>query len=629
MLLLCLCLVININAQILDKKVTVNYKNSTIEEVLKDLNKRYNVNFSYSNNSIPLKKKVTVQLSNKSIQTVLKEVFKDTDVIYEPLGSQVVLKKSVKKKPVESNQKLKSNSVVSDTLIQNISPTRNPVEEIEEVYVSKDTVVFFVEPQYKELQVLDTIDKMSLKKQYLLEKRRLKRQYYQKIDSIEGSSNKKSKEDLKSQFKNVSVKLRDKIESIKDSLDTFKFYVKDTIGVSDTTNINKTDDKAIDTSEYIYRRAQVTFVSPLGTNGVEGSKVVNNFSFNVLQGYSAGLNGFEFGGLFNIEKKFVKGFQFAGLGNVVNGPVKGAQFCGLMNINNGYTQGGQFSGLINVVGDSAFAMQASGFINVVGNDCEGAQFAGFMNIANGNMYGMQGAGFLNFTRKEVGGGQSAGFMNVAGGNVYGPQIAGFMNVAPDTLRGIQIAGFLNVAEKVKGSQIGFINVADTVTGAQIGFFSFAKRGYRRLEFWGSEGLYGNVAFKTGTSRFYNIFAGGVRPEGSAITWGFGYGFGSEIKLSKKLLLNLDLMAFNIHEDEIDYNELNILGQFKPTFGVLLGRKASIFAGPVLNVMVSDHFNVESNTYGSPITPDWDFFNSTYSNNVNVSMWIGWNAGIRF
>jgi hypothetical protein len=44
----------------------------------------------------------------------------------------------------------------------------------------------------------------------------------------------------------------------------------------------------------------------VGTHGKLSGQVTNNFSFNILGGYGAGVNGAEVGGLFNIDKKDVK-----------------------------------------------------------------------------------------------------------------------------------------------------------------------------------------------------------------------------------------------------------------------------------------------------------------------------------
>lgn len=600
MLLLCLNWAGIAKAQVLDKKVSLQYKNNTIEEALKDISKKHQVNFSYSSNVVPLKKRITLTITDKPLRFALKELFKGTDITFEALGSQIVLKKTPKKTVPEDKGSIpaldtsatviedKADSIILDEEEgeANISSSTKPV------YMEKDTVVYFPQEQYEEVTLSDSLDKVSLRKKYLAEKKKLRDQYYQKMDSLDRTGSQTSKENLKTQFNRVSRKLKTKIELLRDSLSTINILTRDTIKVNDSTGVEK-NNRQSDSSGYKYSNAQVTFVPPIGSHGTEAGRYVNHLSFNVVAGHAAGLEGFELGGVINIEKDFVYGAQISGLGNIVGGRSTGGQISGLFNINNKYTQGIQFAGFMNLVSDSIMALQFSGFTNIV--------------------------------KEKVSGGQVSGFLNLAKDDMQGAQVAGFMNIA-DTLRGAQVAGFMNVAKHVKGAQVGFINIADSVTGAQFGLISFG--GYRKLEIYGSETLYGNLAFKTGSRYLYNIFAVGVQPTNEAFTFGIGYGLGSEIRLSRKTIVNLDALAYSIHQDGFQYDELNLLNQFRATFGYLLTRNTSIFAGPVFNVMVSNHFNNATGEYGSQITPKWNFYSHT-EDNISAALWVGFNAGIRF
>ncbi len=49
----------------------------------------------------------------------------------------------------------------------------------------------------------------------------------------------------------------------------------------------------------IVRPFQISFVTPMGTNGLESGKVTNRISVNLLAGYAGGLEGIEVGGFFN------------------------------------------------------------------------------------------------------------------------------------------------------------------------------------------------------------------------------------------------------------------------------------------------------------------------------------------
>ncbi|HEX2608358.1 MAG TPA: carboxypeptidase-like regulatory domain-containing protein, partial [Flavisolibacter sp.] len=60
---------------------------------------------------------------------------------------------------------------------------------------------------------------------------------------------------------------------------------------------------------FISRPYQVSLTPGLGTHGKLSAQVSNNFSLNVFGGYNGGVNGFEMGGLFNIDKKNVQYVQ--------------------------------------------------------------------------------------------------------------------------------------------------------------------------------------------------------------------------------------------------------------------------------------------------------------------------------
>jgi hypothetical protein len=381
-----------------------------------------------------------------------------------------------------------------------------------------------------------------------------------------------------------------------------------------------------DSAAYETRLFQVSFITPLGTNGVESGRIVNNVSFNLLAGYAAGLDGVEFSGLVNVEKDFVRGAQFAGFANIVGGDVTAGQFAGFANINGGVTRGAQFAGFLNLTGDSIMAGQFAGFTNIANGSAKGAQFAGFANITKGAALGPQGAGFANITKGAVEGPQFAGFLNTAAGNVHGAQFAGFTNIATRDVKGAQVAGFLNVARKVKGVQIGVVNVADSVDGVQVGLFNFARYGYRRLELWGNEVMYANVAFKMGSQHFHNIFAVGGSVDGDKYRWAPGFGFGSELNLSRKLLLNIDAIAWHINDNEAWTDEVNLLSQLRANFGVKLGNRTALFAGPTFNVYVSNLYNADNDRYGMKLAR----WGTLYDYDAGrVTMWAGINAGIRF
>ena len=74
--------------------------------------------------------------------------------------------------------------------------------------------------------------------------------------------------------------------------------------------------------EYIYLPLALSIVPQVSLVEYEPNEVPH-LSFNLLAGYYAKLDGFELGGLANLETEEVYGVQIAGLTNVVGGRVKG------------------------------------------------------------------------------------------------------------------------------------------------------------------------------------------------------------------------------------------------------------------------------------------------------------------
>src|SRR5699024_5124748 len=118
----------------------------------------------------------------------------------------------------------------------------------------------------------------------------------------------------------------------------------------------------------------------LGTHGKLSAQVMNKYSFNILGGYTAGVNWFELGGLFNIDKKDVQYVQLAGLFNAVGGNTTGLQGAGVYNQVEQKVTGIQMAGILNK------SQQLKGF-----------QLAGLVNINNTTLTGVQMASILNYT----------------------------------------------------------------------------------------------------------------------------------------------------------------------------------------------------------------------------------------
>lgn len=310
----------------------------------------------------------------------------------------------------------------------------------------------------------------------------------------------------------------------------------------------------------------ISFITPLGTNGLQSWNTVNRISFNLFAGYSAGLNGIE----------------VAGFANALKGDMNG--------------------------------IQLAGFCNNTFGEANGVEIAGYWNYNQHNVKGLQLAGFANVALDTVDGVQIAGYTNVTVGDAKGVQASGFSNVTTGTQTGVQASGFFNYAHRLKGVQVSVVNVADTVEkGIPIGFLSFVKHGYKVIQLGGNETLYGEVSFKTGVRQFYNILSIGATSIHGDLKWGFGYGLGTLIPMGRHFDIGIEAVSYQIMENEWYSPHMNLLNRANLSFCWNLTRNIGIYVGASWNVLVA----------GNEIDTEYQ-----HHYRSDVSMYPGFNAGLR-
>jgi hypothetical protein len=465
-----------------------------------------------------------------------------------------------------------------------------------------------------------------------------------------------------------------------------------------------------------YHKWQISLVPNVSSNKDIAPIAVNNFSLNVLAGYARGLEGFEIGGVANIESHDVKGMQIAGFTNLVGRNTKGVQVAGAINHTMRTLEGLQIAGLGNTVWDTLSGVQIAGGANIVKGGLKGVQISGGCNVATQDVDGTQIAGAVNVTPKDVNKAQIAGGVNVAhkvsgaqvagginiamdsvgggqvgfGGNyarvvtggqvsfginvvpgnvsggqvgfganyagsVTGGQFAFGMNVVPgnvdagqvgfglnyahkldggqfsfgvnavsDTARGGQV-GTLNYATVCNGWQVGILNISDTITGTSVGILSFARRGYHRVDLSTTDILPVNVALRTGTRQFHNILGVSASMDGTG-SWGFLYGFGSEIRMGKHEHLNIELTGEQVNEQERWIDAVNIVGRFGVHYTRDLGRHLLVMAGPNFNLLVSTWRNAGHTAYLSALPPASLLYDEVRGT-VLLQGWLGFRAGV--
>ncbi|GDX52380.1 hypothetical protein LBMAG27_14270 [Bacteroidota bacterium] len=355
------------------------------------------------------------------------------------------------------------------------------------------------------------------------------------------------------------------------------------------------------------RAAQVSFLYPIGSNGIISGKYSNVFSFNILSGYNGGVNGFELGGLVNIDRKNMNGLQIAGLTNVVFGNANGLQLGGLVNHARN-VNGAQIGGLVNTSLGSVDGTQIGGLVNYALDSINGAQISGIANVST--------------TSHSVNGTQIGGITNLSLGKMNGSQISGIVNVA-NKLNGFQI-GLINVGVKVAGMQIGLINISDSLKGVPIGLISISRNGLFHVDVFNTDFSNINASVRLGSKAFYNIFSIGVSPNTTdGNRYSFGYGIGTHIDISKKFFTNIDAVAWNVHYNNFnDWSTgINMINQLRILPGWQITKGIGLYAGPCLNV------EVLHDSYNSAVKSH--LYSGHGGGTTGVNGWIGWTAGLQF
>lgn len=344
-------------------------------------------------------------------------------------------------------------------------------------------------------------------------------------------------------------------------------------------------------SSYIASRPlQASLLPGIGTQGKLSGEVINNFSLNLLGGYTAGAKGAEIGGIFNIDKENVKGLQVAGVCNMVGGKTAGVQVAGVYNSAHDSVQGVQVAGVVNAVSGNVEGVVVAGVFNRVRDDVNGTQVSGVVNVNRGAVTGIQAAGLLNYTRREM--------------------------------TGIQVSGLFNYAQKFKGMQVGVINVTDSADGYMLGLFNWAKNGYHKLSVYSNEITHVNLSFKTGNAKLYTTFLGGLDVLPGKAAYSFGIGIGRDMQLNKRWMFSAEVSMQHVFLGTWDQPQF--IYRVAPSIAYRFGKLLSIYFGPSLS-MYEARPVTHVDGYKTAVMTGDPLFNV----NNNLRVWKGFQAGLVF
>lgn len=362
--------------------------------------------------------------------------------------------------------------------------------------------------------------------------------------------------------------------------------------------------------EVLKRPVQVSFIYPIGSNGLQSPQVINNVSLNMLAGMSYGVHGAELAGIANVVRKDVVGFQAAGIANAVGNNVRGIQAAGIANATKNDVTGVQFGGIANAAG---------GYL-------QGAQFAGIANFNQGAVKGAQIAGHVNYADKHVIGVQLSGLANYAGNDVNGAQVSGLANYSGGEVTGLQLSPLFNYSKTLNGVQIGLVNVSSAYKkGVAIGLLNFVKGGMSRFEISHDDVVAVNGSYRSGTPVLYSILTAGIDPDKER--WTYGAGFGTQFNFKGNLFGNVEATISSLESLEKRVKGVYLLNRLNLNVGYNFLGNLAIVGGPVLNIYLSNPEEDVADPFAK-IVPGKTLF-SDQDGKWTINSWVGYRVAVRF
>ncbi len=546
------------------RRISINANKQPLAEVLNEISRKANFIFSYSGTVFNPDSLVTLSAKNETVRDILDRIFLDM-ADYRESGNYVILRSTIRRFSIQpdmikTDQRhyLISGYVVDEQTGKNVPDASVYEKRLLESDLSDKNGYFRMRIRGNHQSVILTLSKESYRDTSIM---------FLSTVNIKPEGYTYEDDEKMSYASNIVEKL---------GIGRFLVSAKQQI---QSLNISG----FLTNSPY-----QASLLPGLSSQGLFSSQVVNKASLNLLGGYTAGVDGAEVAGLFNISKNNVQYVQLAGLANLVGGSVRGFQA----------------GGLVNSVLDSLTGFQAAGIVNDVRSGTEG----------------FQAAGVFNHVRRDMNGFQVAGVGNLISGNTRGVQISGIGNVASKEMRGIQIGGIFSYAKVMKGLQIGLINVADTSSGFSIGLINWVNKGYHKLSLSSTDIFDTQLAVKTGTAKFYTMLIGAASYAENDRIYSAGYGIGHDFIFSKKLSSAVELSSQGLYLGNWDFPNILSKGQLNMQFKLVKG--LSVFAGPSYSIYYSDPASLSAAGYRARIAPT-----SAKEYSTHTKGWLGWSAGI--
>jgi len=613
----------------LTKRISINLNQVTVETALNRVAAGGGFRLSYDASLTTTSRKVSLHASGEKVSQILKEIVGD-DAAPRQIGHHVILTRQPRRK---TGEKRDEPFVLAGTITNSVTGMPVPAATVYAV-TQKTAVVTGDSGQYRiPIPASQSVSLGIMRKGF--------RDTVLFVTLTANGSLDLTLTPLQEELSRLESRKAILGTHLPDTLATGIMPVSEVeqIGLVRWLVPEKQRSNARNVQVYDRGSVQVSLIPYLGSHGTAGGSFANVFSFNVLAGYSRATNGFELGGLVNINRQRMRGFQLGGLGNFVGGEVTGFQLGGLFNATLGAVRGFQLAGLVNWLPDTLKGMQVAGLCNVTTGKMRGMELAGLVNLAFHHVNGWQVAGLANVGIYEINkvqisglanygrenwGFQLAGLINVAKKENRGFQLSGLVNISGRENRGAQIAGLFNQTKVLNGFQLALFNYAGTVeSGVPVGLVSIVRHGgYYRLEVSADEVFFANVGLRAGTRQFYNIFRTGI---GESWMVNFTYGFGTLVKLGESVDLGFDLTTGVVMSTQTGLKYHGLEGKFSPTLDIRLYKAVSLFFGPTANVY---WFNTGSDIKPDGIAP-YTFYDHTFTTGPHrIQLWAGGVVGVK-
>lgn len=576
----------------LERPVTLHASNKTLAEIFSSISQQTNVVFSYTQ-TFNDQQRIVFHCNKHPLRLVMQQLLEPSDCRFKVKGKFLIL---------TCDEKSRSQNTLLNGYVYNALDS----SRIEEASIYVKQTRYSVRSDkygYFALSYTSKIPQLTVS---------FAKENYKDTSLILVN---KRKQELSVFLYPIEKKLPSKTtDTITIQKDTLQLTLKDTSNalVANTSDgfwnkFRKINANFRNISDTLFASTSVSLVPYISTNRLLSVNTVNKYSFNILMGYSKGVNLLEIAALLNIDNGNVQYVQLAGLGNIVSGDVKGVQAAGLINSNGGKAQ----------------LVQLAGLLNRNKNHFRGVQTAGIGNYVNGEIKGIQLSGIFNQTT-SCKGVQVSGLVNNTD-TINGVQLSGLVNRA-DYIKGMQAAGLVNRAHYFKGVQLGLINSADSANGIPIGLFSWVKKGYHKVSISSDELQFIYLSFGSGVEKFHNLFIAGINYNQGKF-YAVGYGIGSSFTLSKRLGCSVEISTKQVFSSIELPVKTNLYNQFFIGADLMLHKKFRITIGPEITVYTADITGIDYNKLDRSYTST-NIYNG-FEGNRAIKCWAGGKIALSF